>query len=231
MAQQGIGALAQGLFPDAQQDPMLQQATALQGLRQQYAGVDLSDPNNLLKLATDLSGVGAVEQAIGVAQQARAIQADIVSKTPKAKEVAEATILRIGQIPEEQRTEEDNRILNASQAVVSGSISGSQVQSAKVLPDGTTVTLYKSGKREVLNPNGEVVTSKEAADAIKTAERFGATIAGEKTTAQTLNRLELESRFASLISGARQSGQKSVDLGIESFKKVNAKRGNIKKIK
>jgi hypothetical protein len=73
MAQQGIGALAQGLFPDAQQDPMLQQATALQGLRQQYAGVDLSDPNNLLKLAADLSGVGAVEQAMQVAQQARSI--------------------------------------------------------------------------------------------------------------------------------------------------------------
>jgi len=99
MAQQGIGQLA-NLFPDAQQDPMLQQATALQGLRQQYAGVDLSDPNNLLKLATDLSGVGAVEQAMQVAQQARTIQenqqklqADLSLKeaqTAKASRVTEA---------------------------------------------------------------------------------------------------------------------------------------------
>lgn len=70
LSSQGINMLGQSLFPQAQ-SPQLQQATALQQLRQKYTGVNLSDPNNMMKLAQDLSSVGAVDQAMAVAAQAK----------------------------------------------------------------------------------------------------------------------------------------------------------------
>lgn len=72
LSSQGINMLGESLFPQAQSQ-QLQQATALQQLKKQYTGVDLSDPNNMMKLAKDLSSVGAVDQAMAVAKQAKSM--------------------------------------------------------------------------------------------------------------------------------------------------------------
>jgi hypothetical protein len=72
MAQQGISQLA-SLFPDTQQDPMLQRATATQSIIQKYQGQDFNDPAVLSKMAGDFSAAGQPEIAMQLGDRAKAL--------------------------------------------------------------------------------------------------------------------------------------------------------------
>lgn len=212
------------------QDPRLAKVTEIQQTVQQVMGEapdEATFAERLPLLQQAFTEKGLIDQAAIVGERIKAL----APKEKSTEEQAKAAIFSISQIPPEQRTAEQNTLFNASQVVLGGSTAGSKVQSSKVLPDGTTVTIYNNGTREVLNPNGEVVTGKNAAEAIRNAEKFGATIAGERVTNQTLNRLVLESRFASQIAGGREAGEAGVKLGVKAFEKVGAIRGNINNLK
>lgn len=57
-----------------------------------------------------------------------------------------------------------------------------EVQSAKVLDDGTIIAVMKNGTRRVRGPSGDVLTGEAAAGAIRTAQRFGAEVQGSRAT-------------------------------------------------
>ena len=71
MAQQGIGALAQGLFPDAGQDPMLQRATTTQSIIEKYKGQDFNNPLVLTRMASEFSEAGQPDIAMQLGEEAR----------------------------------------------------------------------------------------------------------------------------------------------------------------
>lgn len=79
MAQTGINALAQGLFPEAQ-DPALRRATTTQAIVDKYKGQDFSSPTVLSSMAKDFSTAGIPDVAIQLAEQARSL-APKVSRT------------------------------------------------------------------------------------------------------------------------------------------------------
>lgn len=55
-----------------------------------------------------------------------------------------------------------------------------QVQSSDILPDGTTVTIFKDGSRQVTDAQGNLVTGEAAAGAVQQAQRFGAGVKSEE---------------------------------------------------
>lgn len=57
-------------------------------------------------------------------------------------------------------------------------VDASNVQSSKILEDGTTVSILKNGVRVVRNPLGDIVKGQEAADAITAAQDRGAELQG-----------------------------------------------------
>lgn len=79
LSQTGINALAQGLFPEAQ-DPALRRATTTQAIVDKYKGQDFNDPTILSSMAKDFSTAGIPDVAIQLAEQARSL-APKVSRT------------------------------------------------------------------------------------------------------------------------------------------------------
>ena len=72
LSQTGINALAQGLFPEAQ-DPALRRATTTQTIVDKYRGQDFSSPTVLSSMAKDFSTAGIPDVAIQLAEQARSL--------------------------------------------------------------------------------------------------------------------------------------------------------------
>jgi hypothetical protein len=72
LSQTGINALAQGLFPEAQ-DPALRRATTTQAIVDKYKGQDFSSPSVLSNMAKDFSTAGIPDVAIQLTEQARSL--------------------------------------------------------------------------------------------------------------------------------------------------------------
>ena len=69
LSQTGINALAQGLFPEAQ-DPALRRATTTQSIVDKYKGQDINDPDILRRMALDFSNAGLTDVALQVGEAA-----------------------------------------------------------------------------------------------------------------------------------------------------------------
>lgn len=78
LSQTGINALAQGLFPEAQ-DPALRRATTTQAIVDKYKGQNINDPSVLSSMAMDFSNAGLPDLALQIGEQAAA-------RKPKAEE-------------------------------------------------------------------------------------------------------------------------------------------------
>ena len=228
LSQTGINALAQGLFPEAQ-DPALRRATTTQAIVDKYKGQDFNDPTILSNMAKEFSAAGLPEISMQLADRVR----EVTPKTSQrsAKDQAELAVFTINQIPEENRTEEQRRILNAASLIIRSEAIGDKVQSTKILEDGTTVTVYNSGKREVTSPQGNVLTGEDAAKAIKDAARFGITVAGDRQAQQTLQRLQLEAEYGAVRKGAEAAGAQAIKLSGDAFIALNKVQTNISNLK
>lgn len=55
-----------------------------------------------------------------------------------------------------------------------------RVQSSQILPDGTVIKVLSDQTTQVESPTGELLTGQARADAIKTAQQFGAELAGSR---------------------------------------------------
>jgi len=62
---------------------------------------------------------------------------------------------------------------------------GVEVQSSKIMDDGTTVMTMKDGTRKVLNPQGQLVEGEAAQQAIVQANRVGTALQGERAGARS----------------------------------------------
>jgi hypothetical protein len=62
---------------------------------------------------------------------------------------------------------------------------GVEVQSSKIMDDGTTVMTMKDGTRKVLNPQGKLVEGEAAQQAIAQANRVGTALQGERAGARS----------------------------------------------
>lgn len=228
LSQTGINALAQGLFPEAQ-DPALRRATTTQAIVDKYKGQDFNDPTILSSMAKEFSVAGLPEISMQLSDRVREITPKTVQRS--AKDQAELATFTINQIPEENRTEEQRRILNAASSILRSEASGDKVQSTKILEDGTTVTVYNSGKREVTSPQGNVLTGEDAAKAVKDAAQFGITVAGGKQAQQTLQRLRLEAEYGALQKGAEAAGAQAIKISGDAFTSLNKVQTNISNLK
>jgi hypothetical protein len=85
-----------------------------------------------------------------------------------------------------------------------------EVQSSKVLDNGTLIMAMKDGSRVVRGPEGKILKGKKAAEAIKAAQVFGAEIQG----------LRAESRSFSSKTGASRA--KAIDTGFANIQKIDA---------
>jgi hypothetical protein len=85
---------------------------------------------------------------------------------------------------------------------------GVEVQSSKIMDDGTTVMTMKDGTRKVLNPQGQLVEGDAAQQAIVQANKVGAELQGER-------------------AGARSGATLAQGVAKEAFVTLGNVRGNI----
>jgi hypothetical protein len=95
LSQTGINALAQGLFPEAQ-DPALRRATTTQAIVDKYKGQNINDPMVLTNMATEFSNAGFPELALQLGEEAN-------KRKPKAAESPFAKINPKDYTPESVR--------------------------------------------------------------------------------------------------------------------------------
>ena len=89
---------------------------------------------------------------------------------------------------------------------------GTSVQSSEILPDGVTVQVMKDGSTQVTSSDGEKLTGKSRAKAIKDARKFGAEVQGMRATERTLGTDPIKT---------------SIKLGEQAFQKIDGVRKNI----
>jgi len=89
-----------------------------------------------------------------------------------------------------------------------GRASGDEVQSSKILEDGTVVVVTKSGRSKVLGADGSEITGQARAQAVENAALFGADIQGVR-------------------AGAREGGAGGAKVAQKAFETVGKVRTNI----
>ena len=98
---------------------------------------------------------------------------------------------------------EVNKIAYEQQAQSS---TGSEVQSSKILDDGTFIAAMKDGTRIVRNPQGQIVEGDEAQRVIAEANRVGTELQGQRAGARagaTLGQKEAKEAFTALSNVQR----------------------------
>lgn len=96
---------------------------------------------------------------------------------------------------------------------------GSNVQSSKILDDGTTINVMRDGSTIVRSPDGQIVKGADAAKAIRDAQEYGATL-------------------QQLREGARTSGREmtkvNIDQGrqaLDTIPKIRSNLSNLRRAK
>jgi hypothetical protein len=104
-----------------------------------------------------------------------------VKSAPLKANLAELDVdLREAQIAKENASAR----LDAKRAEME-TTTGVEVQSSKIMDDGTTVMTMKDGTRKVLNPQGQLVEGDAAQQAIAQANKVGTSLQGERAGARS----------------------------------------------
>jgi hypothetical protein len=148
LSQTGINALAQGLFPEAQ-DPALRRATTTQAIVDKYKGQDINDPDILRRMALDFSNAGLTDVALQLGEESK----KRVTAPVDPKKQAESIVLTIGQIPPGERTETQNSMFEAAQNLLAP-VKDREPSKVGVSTDGKPV--YRQGLEQfTLSPGGQ----------------------------------------------------------------------------
>jgi len=148
LSQTGINALAQGLFPEAQ-DPALRRATTTQAIVDKYKGQDINDPDILRRMALDFSNAGLTDVALQLGEESK----KRVTAPVDPKKQAESIVLTIGQIPPGERTETQNSMFEAAQNLLAP-VKDREPSKVGVSTDGKPV--YRQGLEQfTLGPGGQ----------------------------------------------------------------------------
>lgn len=219
----GVGNIAsgRGFFDVA--DPGLKRVTDIQSIMKEVP-FDAENPREYyMTLAKQLEERGYGDLApLAVAEAAKIKDAT----TADPKKQAEAIVLRVSQIPEEDRTEEDNRQLAAANQLLNRA-KDTTVQSSKILDDGTTVQIMSNGTTVVTNAEGTVLTGADRAKAVRDAQRYGTEIFGERQRAGAGGRLGVEAEMRPIIAGGERGAVVAQDIVKDTFKQSGLVRKNI----
>jgi hypothetical protein len=215
----------QGLFP-GQQDAALQEATAVQSVLAKYADQDQSNPEILSQIGRELLPI-----APNAGMKALMFAKELGGAASDPRKQAQSNVLRILSTPPELRTEEDQRILDASQSVLGQGADDVNVQSSKQYLNGTVVKVMRDGSVKVTSPDGVDVTGTEARKVINDAAEFEVRQAGAKSGAQAGGRLSQEAQFAPDIESGRQAGKTGQELASNAFKQSGLISSNIENLR
>lgn len=108
--------------------------------------------------------------------------------------------------------------------------SGRRVQSTEQLPDGTTVTVFTDGTKEVTDVAGEVLTGDAAREAIKAAAEFEAGSRGANAAATAAGRLESEIAQGGTAAATEAAGKQAVEMSGQAFESLNKVTSNMANI-
>jgi hypothetical protein len=164
--------------------------------------------------------------ALQASDQVQKITKSEKDQTKDAKKQAEEIILRVNQIPEELRTEEDNRKLAAANQLLTKT-KDVTVQSSKILEDGTIIMALSNNDTIVRSPEGKELKGPEAAAAVKEAQTYSTEIFGQRQAAGAGGRLGQEAQFRPGIAGAVKGAEVAQDIVRDTFKQAGLVRSNI----
>ena len=91
-----------------------------------------------------------------------------------------------------------NLIASGAPKVNEGRDSLAQVQSSQILPDGSTVQVFKDGSTRVTGPQGRPLMGQEREDAVVTAQEFGIDVQSQRAGGRT-EATETEKRNSALV--------------------------------
>ena len=91
-----------------------------------------------------------------------------------------------------------NLIASGAPKVNEGRDSLTQVQSSQILPDGSTVQVFKDGSTRVTGPQGRPLMGQEREDAVVTAQEFGIDVQSQRAGGRT-EATETEKRNSALV--------------------------------
>ena len=99
----------------------------------------------------------------------------------------------------DRRFDENNNLVASGAPKVSrGRDSLTQVQSSQILPDGSTVQVFKDGSTRVTGPQGRPLMGQERQDAVVTAQNFGIDVQSGRAGGRT-EATETEKRNSALV--------------------------------
>ena len=91
-----------------------------------------------------------------------------------------------------------NLVASGAPKVNKGRDSLTQVQSSQILPDGSTVQVFKDGSTRVTGPQGRPLMGQEREDAVVTAQEFGIDVQSQRAGGRT-EATETEKRNSALV--------------------------------
>ncbi len=104
------------------------------------------------------------------------------------------------------------------------------VQSSSVLDDGTTVTVFNDGSKEVTDATGAVLKGQAATDAIKGANEYSAEIRRNNAAGSAEGRLQTAIDMGGQAKAAEEAGKQSIAKSGEAFDTLGKVNQNIRTI-
>lgn len=169
---------------------------------------DLEGADNLLTQRIDLIGQLGGDPTDTLSLQQKFRSGDLQGALADGLTVVEAARTQ-GFLPQQEAPEEftlspgQRRFAGGREiaAVPAGTATGrdtlSQVQSSQILPDGSTVQVFKDGSTRVTGPQGKVLKGQDRQDAVEVAQEFG---------------IDVQSRRAGGRTGATQTEKRAGEL-------------------
>lgn len=157
-------------------------------------------------------GAGDVNGALGVLSERVGIIEQLGGDTTDTREIA--NLLATGNIQGAQELLTLTEKVGVQQGFLKDLTSGGpvSVQSAKILDDGTVIEVLKRGGRRVISTTGELLTGKDAADAVKVSRD------------QAFNRKKEIARLGQLIR------REEAKEGLLTDQQTAIQRGNIQRL-
>lgn len=104
---------------------------------------------------------------------------------------------------------------------------GRRVQSSNAYANGTTVTVFSDGTKEVTDAAGTVISGPEAQAAVDAAMASEAGMRGANAAAATAGKLTTEADLGTMAEAAKEAGKQAVVKSGEAFDALGKVRSNI----
>lgn len=104
---------------------------------------------------------------------------------------------------------------------------GKSVQSSVTLDDGTTISTFDDGTKQVSDAAGTVIEGQAAIDAVKAANEYGATLRRENAAAAAEGRIGTTIEMGGTAKAAEEAGKQSIKASGEAFDALNKVNRNI----